>query len=283
MAIMISSQQFIDSLYVFIYGYARLDVKNQRKKIFSMIPLPFFPIMVLIIALVLLWFLLKKRNKKIKVDVENFLTKRNEGILFSFSDEKRPGLLNANNENLAKKIGIAIDKDVIEHGMTANHIFFLLGKKDLDIFTNEVLQIIGNKHVWFFTEHDIQSKYKNKLEKIGKTIVFNPKYLQTFGNSDLTLGLIARFLSLISREGDTNLDHVHDGLPGLCTLSYSFPLDIHNSYASVLKHQKHLCGNRGESHLQITNCEDFVEDFTHSVKLVKADTEHFFISFMDVL
>jgi len=213
--------------------------------------------------------------------VENFLTKRNEGILISDSDEKRPGLLTGNRDNLAKKIGIAIDKDVIERGMTANHIFFLLGKKDLDIFTNEVLEIIGNKHVWFFIERDIQSRYKNKLEKIGKTIVFNTKYLQTFGNSDLTLGLIARFLSLISREGNTNLDHVYEGLPDLCTLSYSFPLDIHNSYASMLKHQKHLCGNRGESCLQITNCEDFVEDFTHSVKLVKAETESFFISFME--
>jgi hypothetical protein len=271
----------MDSLYVFIYGFARLDVKNQRKKIYSMIPTPFFPILVLTIAVVLFWLLLKKRKKKLKVNVENFLTKRNEGILIS--DEEWPGLLTGNKENLAKKIGITIDKDVIEHGMTANHIFFLLGKKDLDIFTNEVLEIIGNKDVWLFTEHDIQSKYKNKLEKIGKTIVFNAKYLQTFGNSDLTLGLIARFLSLISREGDTNLDHVYYALPDFCSISYSFPLDIHKSYASVLKHQKHLCGNRGESCLQITNCEDFVEDFTHSVKLVKSETEHFFISFTETL
>ena len=279
---MVASQQFIDSLYVFIYGFARLDVKNQRKKIFSMIPIPFFPILGVIIAVVLLWFLLKKKQKKLTVDVENFLTRRNEGILISISDEEMPGLLNANKENLAKNIGIAIDKDLIEHGVTANHIFFLLGKDDLNIFTDEVLEIIGNKYVWIFTENGIQSEYKTKFEKIGKTIVFNPKYLQTFGNSDLTLGLIARFLSLISREGDTNLDHVFHAVPDFCSISYSFPLDVHKNYASVLKHQKHLCENRGEGCLQITNREDFVEDFTHSVKLVKADTEPFFFSFTEV-
>jgi len=278
---MVASQQFIDSLYIFIYGFARLDVKNQRKKIFSMIPIPFVPILGVIIALVLLWFLLKKKQKKLTVDVENFLTKLNEGVLIS--GKEKPGLLAGNRENLAKKIGIAIDNDVIKRGVTANHIFFLLGKDDFDIFTNEVLEIIGNKHVWLFIEHDIQSKYKKKLEKIGKTIAFNPKYLQTFGNSKLTLGLIARFLSLISREGNTNLDHVFHAIPDSCSISYSFPLNIHNSYASVLKHQKYLCENRGESRLQITNCEDFVRDFTHSVKLVKADTEHFFINFMEVL
>ena len=282
MEIMISSQQFIKSLYVFIYGFARLDVKNQRKKIFSLIPTPFFPIFGLIIIVLVLWLLMKKRKKKTIVEVDNFLSNLNEGVLISDDEIEMPGLSTSNKENLAKKIGIAIDKDVVQHGVTANHVFFLLGKDDLNIFTKEVLEIIGNKHVWIFTENGIKSKYKTKFEKIGKTIFFNPKYLKTFGNNNLTLGLITRFLSLISRESETNLDHVFHAIPDFCTISYSFPLDVHKNYASVLKHEKHLCENRGESCIQITNRDDFVEDFTHSVKLVKADTEHFFISFRGV-
>jgi hypothetical protein len=281
MAIMIASSRFLGCLYAFIFGYARLGFKNQTKKVYSIIPIPFFPILGLLTVLVVFWLLLKKGKKKIEINTENFLTRRNEGVFIS--NQEMPGLLNANKKNLAKKIGIAIDRDLIEHRMTANHVFFLLSKGDLDIFTNEVLEIIANKHVWIFTEQGIQSKYKTSFGKIGKTIVFNPKYLKTFGNNELTLGLIARFLSLISREGDTNLDHVFHAIPDICTISYSFPLDVHESYASVLKHQKHLCGNRGESVLQITNHEDFVEDFTPSVKLVKADTEPFFISFKEAI
>ena len=106
--------------------------------------------------------------------------------------------------------------------------------------------------------------------------------MEIFGNNDLTLGLIARFLSLISRNSETNLDHVFHAIPDFCTISYSFPLDVHESYASVLKHQKHLCENRGDSVLQITNYEDFVAEFTPSVKLVKAETEPFFMSFVEV-
>lgn len=284
MIIMVASSEFVNSLYAFAYGYARLDFKSQSKKVFSMIPMPLFPVLGLLVALVLLWTYLKNRRKKIAVDVDNFLTKLNEGVLISEDDEdEKPGLLTSNRVNLAKKIGIAIDRDLIEHGMTSNHVFFLLNRNDLDIFTEEVLEIIGNKHVWIFTEHDIKPKWKKKFEKIGKVVVFNQKYLQAFGNGDLTLGLIARYLSLISRDGDTNLDHVYHAIPDISTISYDFLIDNHKSFASVLKHQKHLCGYAGDSCLQITNYKDFILDFTHSVKLVNAETEPFFISFREVI
>jgi hypothetical protein len=269
---MVASSSFSKSLHAFIYGYTRLDLKNQSKKIYS---IPYFPILGLLIVLVMTWSFLKSRNKKIEVDLDNFLTRRNEGVVIS--DIETVGILHANREDLPKKIGIAIDRGVIEHGITANHVFFLLNNNDLDIFTNEVLEIIGNKHVWIFTEYNKQLKYKKKLEKIGKTVFFNPKYLQRFGNNGVTLGLIARFLSLISRDSETNLDHVFHTIPDFCTISYSFPLDVHDSFASVLKHQKHFCEDRDEICIQICNYEDFIPDFTSSVKLVKAGTESFLI------
>jgi hypothetical protein len=96
------------------------------------------------------------------------------------------------------------------------------------------------------------------------------------------LGIITRFLSLISRNGCTNIDHVYEGLSYICTISYSFPTDFHVSVASILKHQKHLCINHNESSLQITNCEDLVNDLEGTARYVEVDTEPFFISFMEI-
>jgi hypothetical protein len=95
--------------------------------------------------------------------------------------------------------------------------------------------------------------------------------------------MIARFLSQISREGETNLDHVYHALPDFSTISYSFPIDNHKSFVSVLNHQKHLCSNRGDLLIQITNHKKFIEDLPHHAKYVDADTESFLISFMEAV
>jgi len=282
MIIIVVSNHFERSLYACVYGYARLHFKDETRKIFSIVPLPFLPIVGLLAGLALLWLLLKKRSKKVEVGVENFLTKRNEGVLIS--DEEKPGLIASNKENLAKNIGIAIDRAVARQGVTPNHVMFLLGSEDMDVFTNEVMEIIGDKYVWLFVEQGIQRKYKSRLEKIGKTVIFNQKYLRAFGNEELTLGMIARYLSLVSRDGDTNLDHLYHAIPDFSTISYAFPIDDHSSLTSALKHQKHLCANRGEPILHITNHKEFMEDLPHPAKYdVKADTESFLISFMEAV
>ena len=279
MILIIGSRRFEKSIYVCVYGYSRLHFRDHTRKMFSIIPLPFLPIAGLLAALALLWLLLKRRNKKIDVGVENFLTLSNEGIILS---GERPGLIASGKKDLAKNIGIAIDRAVAKQGVTPNHVMFMLDSEDMDVFTNEVMEIIGGKYVWLFVEQGIQRKYRNKLEKIGKTIIFNQKYLRAFGNEGLTLGMIARYLSLISRDGDTNLDHLYHALPDVSTISYAFPIDDHSSLTSALKHQKHLCANHGEPILQITNHKEFMEDLSHPAKYVKADTESFLISFMEV-
>jgi len=228
----------------------------------------------------LLWQLLKKRKNKDEVELESFLTKHNEGILIS--EEEAPGLLNGKKEDLAKLLGIAIDRQLLENKETVNHIFFLLKKDDLDIFSDEVLEVIGDKHVWLFIEGNGNAKPNKKIERIGKVILFDPEYMRTCGKPAMVLGIIPRFLSLISRDGDMNLDHVYEGLPDLCTLSYSFPTDVHASLASVLKHQKFFSMNHGEDVMQITNSKNFARDTGGFVKFVNAETEPFFISFKEV-
>ena len=221
MEVMVASQEYFDSLCAFSFGYARLDVKKHGKKIFSMFPLPFFPLFFLpIIIAVLLWFLLDKDKEK-----------HNEGVLIS--EEDAPGLLNGKKEDLAKLLGIAIDKTVIEQGVTPNHIFFLLSKDDFDIFSDEVLETIADKQVWLFLEDSGQTKLMKKFERIGKVILFDPEYMQTCGYPKLILGIIPRFLSLVSRDGDTTLDHIFHGIPDKCTISFSFPTDGHSRHIST--------------------------------------------------
>jgi len=281
MEVMVASQEYFDSLCAFSFGYARLDVKKQGKKIFSMFPLPFFPLFFLsIIIAVLLWFLLNKKKIKEEIEIESYLTKRNEGILIS--EEDAPGLLNGKKEDLAKLLGIAIDKTVIEQGVTPNHVFFLLNKDDFDIFSDEVLETIADKQVWLFLEDSGQAKLMKKFERIGKVILFDSEYMQTCGYPKLILGIIPRFLSLISRDSNTTLDHIFHGIPDKCTISFSFPTDVHSSLASVLKHQKYFCANHNDSCLQITNRKDYVKDIMGPAKYVKSETESFFVSFREV-
>jgi len=274
MAIMVASKRFAESLNAFSFGYARLSLKKQGKQVFLLFPYALFLFLIILIAVFVMQQLKKRKNGE-EVELENFLTKRNEGILLT--DDEQPGLLNGKKEDLARLIQIAIDKQIIERGETPNHIFFLLNKKDNNVFSNEVLEILGDKHVWIFMEQG-NAKRKKNLERIGKTIFFEPEHMETCGNPSMVLGIIPRFLSLISRDSDMNLDHIHEALPECCTLSYSFPADVHASVASILKHKKFFSMNHGDDVLQITNVRDFARDAGDSVKYVDADTESFFIS-----
>ena len=281
MVVVVASKKFKKILYAVVFGYFRFDVKKQKKKIFSLIPFLFIPIsIVAFIALVLLWYFLFKCRKRNEIEIKNFITKLNEGILIS--DEDAPGLLSGGKNKLIRLIGIAEDKEVISKGEIFNNIFFILDQKDTDIFTEEMLNTIANKNVWIFIEGNRITKQNKKLQKIGKVILFDPEYMETYGIPSLVLGIITRFLSLISRNGSTNTDHVYEGLPDICTISYSFPTDIHASVASILKHQKHLCVNHNESNLQITNREDFVNDLQGTARYVNANTEPFLLSFRGV-
>ena len=281
MALMVASKKFKDCLYAFVFGYFRYDVKRQKKNIFSIIPFPFIPISIVVfIVLIFLWYISFKRKKKDEIEIKNFITKLNEGILIS--DEDSPGLLSGRKEELVKLIEIAGDKEVISRGEIFNNIFFILDQKDTDIFTDELMETIANKNVWIFIEGNIKTKQNKKLEKIGKVILFDLDHMETSGTPSLFLGIITRFLSLISRNGWTNTDHVYEGLPYICTISYSFPTDVHASVASILKHQKYLLINHKESSLQITNCEDFVNDLQGPARYVEAETEPFFLSFRGV-
>jgi len=280
MSIMIVSKNHEQKLYAFVFGYARKGVRED-KQIFSFIPLPLLPVLFIIAIILLIWFLLNKRREKDEIELKYYLTWSNEGIVIS--DEQKPGLLNGRKKDIAKLIGIAVDRHIVRHGEVPNHIFFILDKKDLDVFSDEVLEAIGDKQVWLFIEDKTPERLRQKLEKIGKLILFDPVYMKDSGNPDLDLGIVTRFLSLIPRESDTNLDHIYQGIPDRCTISYNYPVDIHHSLASVLKHQKFFSMNHGEDVMQITNTPGFAKDTAGPVKLVKADTEPFFIRFKEVL
>lgn len=275
MAIMIASKPFVKSLTSFAFGYARLEFRNQRKQIFSLFPYAIILILIILIAVLVIQQLKKRKNKQ-EVELENFLTRRNEGILLK--EEEWPGLLTGKKEDLAKLLQIALDKQIIERGETPNHIFFLLTNRDTCVFSDEVLEILGDKHVWIFLE---QAHNRKNLGRIGKTIVFSPKHMETCGNPMVILGIVPRFLSMISRQGETNLDHVYSMLPDRSTLSYSFPADVHASLASVLKHQKFFSMNHGEDILQITNVRDFSQGNRSPINYVEADTEPFFLVFKE--
>jgi hypothetical protein len=276
MAVMVASKKYRDCLNAFVFGYARMDIKKQAKRVFSINPL--IPaISLIIIIITLLWYWLKNKKKPEEMDIQSFMTRRNEGVLISKEDI--PGLHTGNKEELSKLIGIAIDKQILENGETPDHIFFLLTTDDYDIFTDGVLEAIGNKHVWIFAEDKINAKTKRRLKKIGKLILFNPDHMKKCGYSQLTLGIIVRFLSLISRDSNTNLDHIFQSIPDICTISFSFPADIHDSLASILKHQKQLIPDRREEVIQVTNCDKFKENLAKPANFVRAETEDFFISF----
>lgn len=275
MAIMIVSKPFASSLNSFAFGYARLEFRKQRKQVFSLFPYAIILTLIILIAVLVLQQLKKRKNKQ-EVELENFLTRRNEGILLT--KEEWPGLLTGKKEDLAKLLQIALDKQIIERGETPNHVFFLLSKDDKDVFSREVLEILGDKHVWIFLE---QVRNKTNLGRIGKTIIFDPEHMETCGNPLVVLGIVPRFLSMISRQGETNLDHVYSMLPDRSTLSYSFPADVHASLASLLKHQKFFSMNHGEDILQITNVKDFAQGNGSPIKYVEADTEPFFITFKE--
>lgn len=275
MAIMVASEEFKDCLYAFIFGYARFDVKNQKKRIYSLLPL-LHPLFIIPVAVILILYLLYRRRRE-EISIEQFLTRHNEGILIS--EEKAPGVLTGGKEDLTKLLDIATDRLVIENGITPDHVFFLLSRKDFDIFSGEFLKVLYTKHVWLFIENIQDKKVLNRLRKIGKVILFDPDFMKTCGSSMLILGIIPRVLSLISKGSDTNLDHIHAALPDLTTISYVFPADVHSSIASVLKHQKYLCMNHGEVSLQITNCRDYVEGAAGPLKYVKAEAESFFMTF----
>lgn len=279
MAVMVASKKYNECLNAFVFGYARMDIKKQAKRVFSINP--FIPIIsIVIIAIALIWFLLKNIGNPEKIDIESFMTCRNEGVLIS--EEDTPGMHTGNKEELSKLIGIAIDKQALEFGETPDHMFFLLSSNDYDIFTDEVLEAIGNKHVWIFAEDKINAKTKRRLKKIGNVILFNPDHMKKCGYSQLTLGIIARFLSLISKDSNTNLDHIFQGIPDICTISFSYPADIHDSLASILKHQKHLIPDHKEEVIQITNCYGFKENLVKPANYVNAYTEDFFIGFEEV-
>jgi hypothetical protein len=276
MTVMVTSRFFTDSANAFAFGYARLHPKMQGKRIFS--PLPIYPLLFLIFIIsILVWYILSKLKIKNEIDLDYYLTKRNEAIVIS--QEENPGLLNGAKDNIAKLIGIAVDKQVIEQGETPRHIFFILDKSDLDVFTNEVLEAINNMNVWVFINENGSINLPKNLRRIGKIIIFNKENMENVGISNLTLGIMARFLSLISNDGDTNLDHIYHSLPDISTISFSYPIDIHSSLASVIKHQKHLYVSNTEDFLQITNCTNFKDDLVTPMKFVIADTEPFFISF----
>jgi hypothetical protein len=279
MAVMVASKQFEGNLKAFSFGYARLRPRNQGKQVFF--PFPYtLTLFIMLVISVLLLRLLKRREANEEVELENFLTRRNEGILLTSEDH--PGLLIGRREDLARLIQVAVDKQVIERGETPNHIFFLLSREDTNVFSNDVLEVLGDKHVWIFVEEDPPAKVKTRLSRIGRVILFDQEHMKTCGCSNLTLGIIARFLSLISRDSSTNLDHIYHGIPELCTISFSFPIDVHNSLASVLKHQKYFSGNHYNEILQVTNCMNFINDLANPANFVKADTEPFFISFRSV-
>ncbi len=280
MAVMIASKKYYKCLNAFTYGYARKDVRDQGKKIFSIIP--FSPILVIILFIALfLWFLHSKHKKTHEIDLDFYLTKRNEGVLIT--TKQLPGVLSGSKKNIPRLIEISIDKEVIEYGKTPDNIFFLLTKNDLDVLSDHVLEVIADMNVWLFIEGNGKSKQIKKLERIGKVILFDPEYMQTCGISPLVLGIIPRFLSLISGNGDTNIDHLYSSIPEINTVSFTFPANVHSSVASILKHQKCLCARYGEDSLIITNCKDYVNDLLGPAKYVNADTEPFFINFRGIL
>jgi hypothetical protein len=283
MAIMIGSKKYLECLNIFIFGYSRFDVKKQGRKIFSMWPLLFIPILVIIILIYLLFRLPKNNGKTEELDLECFLTKRNEGVLISESENDEPGLLTCKKEELSKYISIALDKHVIEHGETPNHIFFILDKDDFDAITPEVLEVLRGKHIWIFIQNNCTSKTKNWLTRIGKVILFDPDYMETCGYSRLVLGIVPRFLSLISRNGDTNLNHIQQGIPDISTFSFSYPIDLHKTTASLIKHQKYLLKTYNDDCFQITNCENIVEYLPNPAKYVESETESFYVCFRGAL
>ena len=121
------------------------------------------------------------------------------------------------------------------------------------------------------------------MSKIGKVILFDPDHMETCGYPTLILGIIPRFLSLISKESNTNLDHIYQSIPEISTFSYSFPIDLHTSSASLLKHQKFLLKTYNDDYYQVTNCEDIVEYLPSPAKFVESETESFYICFRGVL
>ncbi|MCU0849741.1 MAG: hypothetical protein MUC80_00510 [Candidatus Thermoplasmatota archaeon] len=279
MAIMVASKRFVDSLNAFSFGYARLGLRKQGKQVFSLLPHSFLLFLIFLIIALLLRSRKKKHNENEEVEVENFLIKRNEGILLT--DEEEPGLLTGRKEDLARLLHIALDKQVITMGETPNHVFFLLSKEDTNVFSDEVLEALGDKHVWIFMEEDANAKRKKTSGRIGKTIFYDRMHMHACGIPTMVLGIIPRFLSMITKQSDTNFDHVYAGLPERCTLSYSFPADIHASLASLLKHQKSFSLHHGETVLLITNSNNFDRDAGAQAKYVDADTEPFFISFRE--
>lgn len=280
MAVMIASEKYYQCLNAFTYGYARKDVRNQGKKIYSIIPFPFPILFITILILTIIFlFLLSKRKKSTKIDLDFFLTKRNEGVLIT--KKQLPGVLSGSKKNIAKQIVISVDKQVIEQGKTPDNIFFLLAKHDLDVLSDQVLEIIADMNVWLFVERNGDLKRIKKIERISKTILFDQKHMETCGIPPAILGIIPRFLSMISWNGDTNIDHLYHSIPDVSTLSFSFPTNVHSSVASIIKHQKCLLPSYEEDSIKITNCKEYVNDLIGTARYVKADTEPFFISFME--
>jgi hypothetical protein len=283
MTVMVASEKYHRCLNAFTYGYARKDVRNQGKKIFSIVPFPFSPVLIIILIIILiLLFWLSKRKKSNKIDLDFYLTKRNEGVLITTKTKQFPGVLSGSKKDIARLIGISIDKQIIEQSKTPDNIFFLLAKQDLDVLSDQVLEIIADMNVWLFIERNGNSKQMKKFERIGKTVLFDPEYMQTCGIPSVVLGIIPRFLSMISGNGDTNIDHLYNSIPEVSTISFSFPTDVHSSVASILKHQKCLYPGYWTDSLKITNCKEHVNDLTGTARYVEADTEPFFISFVEV-
>lgn len=274
---MVASEKYKDCLNAFSYGYARFDVKMQGKKIFSILPFLFIPIFLILTILYILFRSRKKVEKIEEPHLECYLTKRNEGVLIT--EKEVHDTLSSTKEEVPIYLNIALDRQVVEQGETPNHIFFLLDEDDFDVITSDVIELLKGKNIWILIENCCNKKTKNYLSKIGKVILFDHKYMESCGYPKLVLGIIPRFLSLISKEGNTNLDHIYQSIPEISTFSYSFPIDLHTSSASVLKHQKFLLKTYGDDYYQVTNSKDIARYLPSPAKFVESETESFYVCF----
>ena len=275
MAVMIASGEFGECLYAFVFGYARFDLKSGGKRIYLLLPFLYPPVLT-VISLVALIIILLRRRKAQRIEVEPLTAPCNEGILIS--EEKVPGVLAGGKDDLPRLLEVAIDRLVARRGVTPNHIFFLLNGNDLDIFSDDLLEVIGDKQVWLFVEAPGKKEVES-LRRIGKLILFDREFMERRGIPLPVLGIIPRFLSMISGEGGTTLEHIHASLPEITTVSYVFPADAHASIASMLKHQRHLCAGYGEVCLSVTNSRVCTGKSLSGIRYVRADTEVFLITF----
>ena len=69
MAVMIASKTYTKSVYAFVYGYARRDIREKSKKIYSIVA--FHPLIVILFLIIVLLLLLLKKKRMFNILDDN--------------------------------------------------------------------------------------------------------------------------------------------------------------------------------------------------------------------